>query len=177
MNSRSDKRFVVKKQSWVEMNLIYFSVTPSYLTSMQLMLGIQMCNNKHSSKKIPTCSVKTHFWELKWEKERSSRKFMVHRGCGKFSMSSSNRTRLHKIYFRLIPTRGQFHQTWAHIEKDKSADVQQNNKSVNFFFYWWLDCLLGLLGSAVVKAALMHIGEINPWFLLDLRSILYYSRD
>ena len=51
----------------------------------------------------------------------------------------------------------QFHQTWTHRVKCKSAEVQLHNKWVNFFFYWRLDCLFALLGSAIVKALHKHM--------------------
>ena len=37
------------------------------------------------------------------------------------------------------------------------------------FFYWWLDCLIALLGLAGIKAVIKHIGEIDPRFPLLTR--------
>ena len=47
----------------------------------------------------------------------------------------------------------------SNLSKKGKASEQQVGQ---LFFFWWLDCLFALLGSASVKAASKHVNENDP---------------
>ena len=52
--------------------------------------------------------------------------------------------------------------------KDSQVQCTAAPQVGQLFFYWWLDCLFALLGSAHLKSVGKHVVEIDHWVPLEI---------